>query len=172
MSRVERESRILVITSTYPRHEQDYAVPWMRETHRRMKERGHQITVLAPSYKGLRSHQLDGIDVKRFRYAPAFIERLTHEEGATYKIRKAPMQILAIPYVIFGCLAAAWLCCTRKYDMIHVHWPFPHGLMGQVARFFSGAPLVLRTSSLCFMLPPFFLSITHSFSPKNCGKWA
>jgi glycosyltransferase involved in cell wall biosynthesis len=146
------QQRVLVITSTYPRHEADYAVPWMREIHKQMAERGHQITVLAPSYKGLRSHTLDGIEVCRFRYAPASIERLTHEEGASYKIRKAYMQLLAIPYIIFGCIAAAWLASTRKFDVVHVHWPFPHGLMGQVARFFSGAPLVIMSHGAEFSL--------------------
>ena len=146
------KQRVLVITSTYPRHEQDYAVPWMREIHRQMTERGHQITVLAPSYKGLKSHVLDGVEVRRFRYAPASIERLTHEEGASYKIRKAYMQLLAIPYILLGCLAAAWLASTRKFDVIHVHWPFPHGMMGQVARFFSGAPLVVMSHGAEFSL--------------------
>jgi len=144
--------KILVITSTYPRHEQDYAVPWMREIHRQMTDRGHQVTVLAPSYKGLSSHILDGVEVHRYRYAPAAIERLTHEEGATYKVRKAYMQLLAIPYILFGCIAAAWLASTRKYDVIHVHWPFPHGMMGQVARLFSGTPLVLMSHGAEFSL--------------------
>ncbi len=148
----EQTKHILVITSTYPRHEEDYAVPWMREIHRQLKDEGHKITVLAPSYKGLRSHSLDGIDVIRYRYAPAPIERLTHEEGATYKVRKAYMQLLAIPYIIMGCLAAAWLALRGKYDIIHVHWPFPHGLMGQCARFVSGAPLVVMSHGAEFSL--------------------
>lgn len=149
---MNQPQRVLVITSTYPRHDQDYAVPWMREIHRQMTDRGHHVTVLAPSYQGLASHTLDGVEVKRFRYAPAAIERLTHEEGATYKVRKAYMQLLAIPYIILGCIAAAWLTLTRKYDVIHVHWPFPHGLMGQVARFFSGAPLVVMSHGAEFSL--------------------
>ena len=72
------KSRILVITSTYPRHESDYAVPWMREIHRQLQEEGNEITVMAPSYKGLKSHTLDGIEVKRFRYAPASIDCLLY----------------------------------------------------------------------------------------------
>ena len=52
------KSRILVVTSTYPRHESDYAVPWMREIHRQLQEEGNEITVMAPAYKGLKSHTL------------------------------------------------------------------------------------------------------------------
>lgn len=148
----KKSLNVLVITSTYPRHESDYAVPWMRETHRRLAAEGHNITVLAPSYKGLQSHQIDGIEVTRFRYAPASIETLTHEEGATHKVRKPWMQLLAIPYIIMGCLVAGWMACTRKFDAVHVHWPFPHGFMGQVASFLNGAPLVVMSHGAEFAL--------------------
>lgn len=152
MNNNKTKSKILVITSTYPRHETDYAVPWMREIHRQLKDEGNEITVMAPAYMGLKSHTLDGIEVKRFRYAPASIETLTHEEGATYKVRKAYMQLLAIPYILIGCIFAGWLAFRGKYDVIHVHWPFPHGLMGQVARFVSGKPLVVMSHGAEFSL--------------------
>lgn len=138
----EKPLRILVITSTYARSENDFAVPWMRETHRRLKEKGHQVTVLAPSFKGLASHILDGIEIVRFRYAPSFIEDLTHEEGASYKVRRRWKQLLAVPYIFFGCLMACWLAMTRRFDVIHVHWPFPHGILGSVASLVSRAPVV------------------------------
>ncbi|MEM7479189.1 MAG: glycosyltransferase family 4 protein [Planctomycetota bacterium] len=144
--------RILVISSTYPRHEDDYAVPWMREAHRRIMERGHEVTVLAPAYKGLKSHEIDGAKVKRFRYAPASMETLTHEQGAPLKVRRVGKQLLAIPYILSGCIAAAFAVLFRRYDVIHVHWPFPHGLMGQVARLFSGAPLVIMSHGAEFAL--------------------
>lgn len=149
---MSKKQNILVITSTYPRHENDYAVPWMREIHKQLTDRGNQVTVLAPSYQGLRSHKLDDVEVKRFRYAPAAIETLTHEEGATYKIRKFYMQFLAIPYIIMGCLMAGWMALRGDFDVIHVHWPFPHGLMGQVARWVSGKPLVMMSHGAEFSL--------------------
>ncbi|WP_372894580.1 glycosyltransferase family 4 protein [Stieleria sp.] len=149
---MSHSKKILVITSTYPRHSEDYAVPWMREIHRQLANQGHAIAVLAPSYKGLRSHKLDGIRVHRFRYAPASLETLTHEEGATYKVRKAAMQLLAIPYIMMGCIAAARLAFRGNFDVIHVHWPFPHGLMGQIARWVSGKPLVIMSHGAEFSL--------------------
>ncbi len=142
--------RVLVITSTYPRHADDGAASWMRETHRQMTKRGHRITVLAPAYKGLSSHTLDGIEVRRFRYAPASIERLTHEEGSGRNTRNGYLQLLAIPYIIFGCITAAWLVLTRKFDAVYVYSPYPNGLLGQIARLFSGAPLMIMTHSAEF----------------------
>jgi glycosyltransferase involved in cell wall biosynthesis len=143
---------ILVIGSTYPRHENDYAVPWMRTSHQKMAEQGHQVTVLAPSYRGMNSHQIDGIPVRRFRYAPASWERLTHEQGAPNKINNPLMQLLALPYVICGCIAAYLLARREKFDVIHVHWPFPHQPMGWVASKVSRAPLVLMSHGAGFAL--------------------
>lgn len=144
--------KILVIGSTYPRDEDDYAVPWMREAHAQLTKRGHDITVLAPTYKGLKSHEIDGITVKRFRYAPKPWERLTHEEGAPNKINNPLMQLLAIPYVIAGCIAAFWLARKEKFDAIHVHWPFPHEPMGWCASRACGAPLVIMSHGAEFAL--------------------
>ena len=144
--------KILVIGSTYPRHEEDYAVPWMREAHAQLTKRGHNVTVLAPSYKGLKDHWIDGVPVKRFRYAPKSIEKLTHEEGAPNKIHNPLIQLLAIPYVILGCLAAFRLALREQFDVVHVHWPFPHGPMGWIASRVSRAPLVVMSHGAEFAL--------------------
>jgi hypothetical protein len=77
-----RSLRIGVITSTYPRSHEDYEVPWLRESVNQIAARGHEVTVIAPSYSGLKNHMIDGTEVRRFRYAPARLEKLTHGEGA------------------------------------------------------------------------------------------
>jgi hypothetical protein len=69
-----RSLRIGVITSTYPRSDEDYEVPWLRESVGRIAARRHDVTVIAPSYSGLKNHLIDGIEVRRFRYAPARLE--------------------------------------------------------------------------------------------------
>ena len=79
--------RICVVASTYARTEDDYAVPWLRESIRRIVDRGHTVHVLAPSYEGLGNHTIDGVHVERFRYSPRQWERLTHEQGAPNRIR-------------------------------------------------------------------------------------
>lgn len=148
----EEPLKILVIGSTYPRHDEDYAVPWMREAHAQMAARGHQITVLAPSYRGLEDHEIDGIPVKRFRYAPKNWERLTHEQGAPNKINNPLMQLLAIPYVMAGCRAASKLARQEQFDVIHVHWPFPHEPMAYAASKACGAPVAIMCHGAEFAL--------------------
>lgn len=134
---------ILIVGSTYPLTEDDPQVPWLRESVSRLRNRGHDVTVLAPSYRGHRSHLIDGVYVKRFRYAPAVLEDLTHGSGAPNKIRSPFKKLLALPYLLAGCCAALMMGAGRKFDVIQIHWPFPHGFMGILAAFPHSSRLVM-----------------------------
>jgi glycosyltransferase involved in cell wall biosynthesis len=135
--------RIAVIGSTYPRSEHDYEVPWLRESVNRIVRRGHQVRVIAPSYRGLKSHRIDGTFVHRFRYAPARWEMLTHGEGAPNKLKKKPiLKLLTLSYLLSGAWVAWRVCRENKIDVLHVHWPFPHGLMALVPAWLSGVRVV------------------------------
>jgi glycosyltransferase involved in cell wall biosynthesis len=155
-NRVKRRLRIALIGSTYPRSQEDYEVPWLRESVNQIARRGHQTTVIAPSYAGLTDHLIDGIEVRRFRYAPARWETLTHGEGAPNKLKKNPaLKLLTLSYVLSGIWAAWRLCREKKIDLLHIHWPFPHGLMALLPSLYGvkvvsschGAELALATRS-------------------------
>ena len=137
-------SRVLVITHSYPRHERDCELTWMRELHRRMRLRGHKIKVLTPAFKGSRSHVLDGIEVTRFRFAPSWLEILSHND-ANSGLSRLLKSLLMIPFLLIGSLVAAWTVWTQKFDVIHVHWPMQNGLIGHIASLLSGKPLVMMT---------------------------
>ncbi|MBP5248098.1 MAG: glycosyltransferase family 4 protein [Fibrobacter sp.] len=137
--------KVLVVGSVYPRFEEDNEVPWLRKSVATLQSEGVEVEVLAPSYKGLKSHTIDGIPVHRFRYAPKNLEILTHDEGAPTKMAKHPsMQLLAIPYCISGFFKCLWLAKTKKFDIIHAHWPFPHALIALGACKLFRIPLVLN----------------------------
>ena len=55
--------KVLVIGSVYPRFDKDAEVPWLRTSVAHLKKAGVEIQVLAPSYKGLKSHDIDGTRV-------------------------------------------------------------------------------------------------------------
>lgn len=137
--------KILVIGSVYPRFHEDAEVPWLRTSIAHLKKAGLDIQVLAPAYKGLKSHEIDGIKVNRFRYAPANWEFLTHEEGAPSKMANKPwLQLLAIPYIISGFFKCIQICRQWKPDIIHAHWPFPHAYIALGAAKLFKIPLVLN----------------------------
>ena len=137
--------KVLVIGSVYPRFHEDAEVPWLRASIDHLKKAGVEIQVLAPSYKGLKSHDIDGTRVNRFRYAPANWEILTHEEGAPSKMASKPwLQLLAIPYIINGFIQCIRICRKWKPDVIHAHWPFPHAYIALGAAKLFKIPLALN----------------------------
>lgn len=108
-----------------------------------LRGQGWTIEILAPSYAGLRSQIIDDMPVHRFRYAPARWETLTHEEGAPNKIHQNPLYLLLLPFYLLAGMAAAWRVGRNgRFDVIHVHWPVPQGLLGWVARLAGGGRLV------------------------------
>lgn len=137
--------RILVLSSVYARFAEDQEVPWMRESLKRLRLQGHEPIVLAPSWKALGSHIIDDIRVIRFRYAIRSLEILTHDEGAPSKMAGKPwLQLLAIPYILSNTFTTLWLVWRLRPQIIHVHWPFPHGIAGTLASKIFGTPLVLN----------------------------
>ena len=137
--------KVLVIGSVYPRFHEDAEVPWLRTSIAHLKQAGVEIQVLAPAYKGLKSHEIDGVKVNRFRYAPAGWEFLTHEEGAPSKMASKPwLQLLAIPYIISGFFKCIKICRRFRPDVIHAHWPFPHAYIALGAAKLFRIPLVLN----------------------------
>ncbi len=137
--------KVLVIGSVYPRFHEDAEVPWLRTSIAHLKKAGLQVQVLAPAYKGLKSHDIDGVPVNRFRYAPANLEMLTHEEGAPSKMASKPwLQLLAIPYIISGFFKCLAICRKWRPDIIHAHWPFPHAYIALGAAKLFKIPLVLN----------------------------
>jgi glycosyltransferase involved in cell wall biosynthesis len=137
--------KVLFLGSVYPRFHSDTQVPWLRRLVAHLVRAGVEVQVMAPSYRGLESHTIDGVPVYRFRYATPALEILTHDEGAATKMTVKPwMQLLAIPYCISGFFKCIRLAHRERFDVIHAHWPFPHALIAFGACKLFHIPLVLN----------------------------
>ena len=135
--------RVLHIMTAFPRHAGDPIVPWLVEMLKQLRARGVECEVLASSYRGMGSGTFEGIPVHRFRYFPRRWENLTHEETAPDRMRKSLLYKLMPGFYVLAGMAAAWRVARRgRYDVIHVHWPMPHALLGRAAQLASGAPVV------------------------------
>jgi hypothetical protein len=120
----------LIIGSVFPRSDDDDQVPWLRRACVELIKTGVEVEALVPAHRGLKSHTVDGITVHRFRYAPSQWEVLTGEEGAPAKMRRNPMiKLLAIAYLWCGFWSLVGLLLKKHYDVVEVHWPFPHAYM-------------------------------------------
>lgn len=132
---------ILFIVSTFNRFKGEMQNPWMLETLRRLRDKGYGLQVLAPAFKGLESHAIEGFPVHRFRYFFKRWETLTHDEGATNKIRgRFFLKLLFFPYLFLGMWSAFRFARRNHFNVIHAHWPFPHGLMALAAKWGSKNP--------------------------------
>lgn len=135
--------KVLYIVTAFPREETDVITPWMVETVHRLRSRGIEVEILAPSYRGLKDQVVHGIPVHRFRYAPRRWESLTHDQTAPDRIRERPGFAALLPgYLAAGALAAARLARSGRFDVIHAFWPLPHGALALVAKAASRVPVV------------------------------
>lgn len=139
--------RILHVVTAWPRHSGDVITPWLVTLCRRQAARGHQVDVLAPAWKGSGDSSDENVTVRRFRYAPARWERLTHEETTPDRLSRRPAWALAVPgYLAAGVLAARRVARARRPDVVHVHWAVPHGLQGLAAAGAAGPGCALVTT--------------------------
>lgn len=134
--------KVLFVVTSYPRFEGDVITPWLVELIRRLKDSGVDVSVFTSSYRGLGRQVIAGVRVFRFRYFFRRFERLTHEETAVDRMTRGPINfLLPLFYLAFGCRAIARLTKHEKFDIVHVHWPFPHVLFGVLGKRFGRARL-------------------------------
>jgi len=132
--------RILFIVTAYKRDERDIITPWMTETILNLKERGIDVEVFAPSYRGLRDQVVDGVRVTRFRYFFSRWENLTHEQATPDRLEKGAIyKFLVVFYIIGGIIGIIKLTRSEKYDILQAHWPLPNFIFAYFGKLVSGA---------------------------------
>ena len=137
-----KDKHVLVMTSVYPLTPDGNHGAFIREVLVRLQPTGAKFTVFAPAYEGSQSYVLEDITVHRFRYCPKPFENLVRD-GAPTKIQRQPLYLIAAAlYIILGTFQLFWLCWRSRPDLLHVNWPFPHGLMALPASKLLGIPMV------------------------------
>lgn len=120
--------RILVVTSTYPRHRDDFLPKFVHELCRRLVA-DFEVHVLAPSTPGAAAYeQMDSVHVHRFRYFLRRFETLANVEGLLPALKAKPWRALLLPFFF---LAEIWMVgrLARRYNasVVHAHWILPQG---------------------------------------------
>lgn len=138
-----RQVKVLYIVTAFPRDPDDVITPWLVETITRLGDRGIDVEVLAPAYRGLGTQRVHGIPVHRFRYAPSRWETLTHDRTTPDRIREQPAMAALLPgYLVAGSSAARRIAVRGEFDLVHAFWPLPHGILGMAAKRAARIPLV------------------------------
>lgn len=135
--------KVLYIVTSYKRNSEDVINPWMVETISRLRQRGVDITVYTSAWHGQGDHTVDGTPVRRFRYLPRGLEMLSHDSTIPDQIKANKLVLLLVPfYLLGGIWGLRRVLRLDRYDLIHVHWPFPLSIFGWFASRWSGAPLI------------------------------
>ena len=136
--------KILFLTHSFPRFSADAPGSFLLRLARALAGEGVSVHVIAPSAKGLAPEEvIDGIHVERFRYAPEGYETLAYSGTMAQDVAASWKSRLALLAYLGSDLAKAIAAGrAQRPDVIHSHWWFPSGLIGQGLRMVSGVPLV------------------------------
>jgi len=145
---VKEKKRLLILTSTFPRWEDDEDPPFVFELCDRLKTEYH-IHVLAPHFPGARKEEdFIGIHVKRFRYFFGSFENLAYHGGILAKLKKNPFQYGLLPFFFMGELyALIQMLRHHRFHLIHAHWLIPQGLVAVLACYLTGSKIPLLLTS-------------------------
>lgn len=125
--------RVLFVTHNYPRHSADGAGSFLHRLAVALRAADQDVRVLAPSAEGLAQDDVvDGVPVRRFRYAPRGMETLAY----TGTMAEQVLGSLRGKGALAGMLAAGSLALHNEIeridpDLVHAHWWFPGGLLAR-----------------------------------------
>jgi len=134
--------RVLFVTHSFPRFGGDVAGAFILRLARALGDGGTEVRVLAPSGAQLANiDTIDGVAVRRFRYAPrkwetlAYTGTMAEQVGDSFRGKAALAGMLSR-----GALALRSAAAEFAPDVIHAHWWFPAGLLAYGS--LSSKPLV------------------------------
>jgi len=145
---VKKRKRLLILTSTFPRWENDEDPPFVFELCNRLKT-DYSTHVLAPHFPGAKIEaNFAGIHVKRFRYFFNSLEKLAYHGGILAKLKKNPFLYGLLPFFVVGELLALIRLLQRyRFDLIHAHWLIPQALVAILACSLTGSNIPLLFTS-------------------------
>jgi glycosyltransferase involved in cell wall biosynthesis len=129
--------RVLIATSTFPRHTRDSATPRFVLDLADAIARHVSVTVLAPGAPGAEARERWGaLEVRRFDYFhPRRLQRLAYAAGMPENLRRswwARGQVAG--FLACEARALGSLTSAMRADVVHSHWLLPQGLAAAWAR--------------------------------------
>jgi glycosyltransferase involved in cell wall biosynthesis len=132
--------RLVILASTYPRWTDDHEPSFVHELARRLTG-SFEVVAVVPHAPGAATREvLDGVDVRRYRYAPAVAETLVNDGGIVTNLRRAAWKWLLVPSFVAG----QWLAARRMLrpgTIVHAHWLISPGVVARCL----GAPYLLTS---------------------------
>ena len=128
---------ILVLTSTFPRNDQDHEPRFVADLCLHLKD-SYNIVIVTQHRPGTPlDENYNGFRVKRFRYAPERLEILSETGGISNTLSQKPWAWLLVPLLVVAQILAVNRS-IRNYSpsIIHCHWLLPQTLSAIVVQLF------------------------------------
>jgi len=127
-------SRVGLLTTSYPRHEDDVAGLFVRGFARALAARGHEVEVLAPEPREERAPPADdGVTVRWVPYArPRSLSRTFYDAGVPDNVRdpRAWPGLVTYPAALHRAARRA----VSRWDALVSHWALPCALVAGAVR--------------------------------------
>ncbi len=132
-------TRILVLTSTFPRCANDTIPSFVYDLCQRLTRQGYSVDVLAPHGKGAKIYEVIGnIKVYRYRYCIEGLQTLAYDGGIVANLKQYKWRYLLIPlFLISQLFHTNRLIRSGNYNLVHAHWLIPQGFIAALALKFS-----------------------------------
>ena len=152
--------KILFLTSSYPRSQEDTASVFLRYLAGKLAKRGLDVHVLAPA-DGKGGTSIEGeLTVHRFQYFPTALQALAYGSGIMPNLKRSPWLWLQVPFfLIVMTMRLVRLLTAQPFDVIHAHWILPQGIVGLLGAYLYRVPLVVTAHGTdAFALPSRFIN--------------
>lgn len=127
--------RLLVITSTFPRWENDTTAAFVCELAQGLKKLDTDVVVLAPHFSGAKIRECwHSVSIHRFLYfLPTRFERLAYGPGLLFNVKRDFFALIGVPFFILSeFLWTSLIIRQKNVQIIHSHWLIPQGLIGAI----------------------------------------
>jgi glycosyltransferase involved in cell wall biosynthesis len=136
--------RVLFLTHAFPRTRDDLAGSFILRLALALSREQIAVDVVAPHAPGLAVRDtIEGIRVRRFRYAPEAYETLAYAGTMAEQVRTSWSARLALTALVAGAMYDADRArVATGARLVHAHWWFPSGLAAAGVASFRKLPLV------------------------------
>lgn len=167
-------TRVLQLTSSYPRNESDTSSIFLRHLFKHLSKNGLEIHVLAPHDAQVQKAILDrNVHVHWFKYFPSRWQKLTYGSGILANLKHKPLLFLLIPFFLVAMFTSLLrLCYQLKPDVIHAHWIIPQGFIAVIVGSVLNIPVITTAhGGDAFSLNNSILSRLKRFTIKHSSTW-
>jgi len=135
--------KVLALTHSFPQHPADPIGSFVLRLAVAVRARGIETRVVAPRAAGLPAREVfEGIEVRRFRYAPERWETLAYRGDLRDQARSPAGAMKLASLLVTAYVAGLRAAADFKPDVVHAHWVLPSGLVGLALSGWWRVPLV------------------------------